>query len=477
MPLLRTASLRQTFIKFITWMAAKTWLPEEQLAMFSHVLPVIPREILCMLLRPYVDAKLPLPSTIAFIVMRSNPFAGEEERKTSYIGYSKSLVDRFSSEYKSKCSGGIILTKPKGSVYVAYVPSNPSLAGDKNAVGGVLELPNFFKDATDFAPIFPVWEDFKKGMANAPEPESAAASEQQKAVTQTIKMRPDWEAFIRRLYGLSTEDNAPPLEQEDLKPVITDLGALGELMSIEHTIRDLKEDSEPEVKREKRIIAADRKKITENARVEGFLVLPDLGIAGKEYRWDDPVVLMPFPLGTRLSQDYNASALLLEYACALTGMFDEDNMLLMRQRFDDYFSLSSDDQARLETLSTVLTAGASLASVENVENIGECLQFWLNRDGRAVIRDFIISFLTTLPEPELKPEQTETPDVTVNGQETETPEHNMTRAEKEADWIQKVCTSLDVPRDDPMPIVFTGEHPLFELGELVGNILAPLFKD
>ncbi|GHV44509.1 hypothetical protein FACS1894204_01730 [Synergistales bacterium] len=456
--ILRADSLRQTFIKFITWMAAKTWLPEEQLVMFSHALPVIPKEILCMLLRPYVDAKLPLPSSVAFIVMRSNPFVGEEERKASHIGYSQTLVDRFSSEYKSKCSGGIVLTKPKSSVYVAYVPSNPSLVGDKNAVGGVLELPDFFKDATDFTPLFSVWEAFKTELTENP-----VSEPKRQTAAQTIKMRPDWEAFIRRLYGLPTEENAEPLSPDQIKPVLTDLGALGDLMSIEHTVRNYEEKSEPEVQREKRIIAADRKKIVETARVEGFLVLPDLGIAGKEYRWDDLVVLTPFPLGERLSQDYNASALLLEYACSLTGMFDEETMAKMRLSFNDYFSLSSDDQTRLGTLSTVLYAASSLASVENVENIGECLQFWLNRDERAVIRDFMVSFLTeNAPPPEPVPPELLT--------------ENALPA-TEAEWTRKIYSSLDVTENSPAQLVFSGEHPRLELGELISNILSPLFKD
>jgi hypothetical protein len=188
------------------------------------------------------------------------------------------------------------------------------------------------------------------------------------------------------------------------------------------------------------------------------LVLPNLGIAGKEYRWDDTVILTPFPPGSRLSQDYNASALLLEYACALVGMFDDETMAKMRLRFNDYFSLSSDDQTRLETLSTALSAASSLAIVENVENIGECLQFWLNIDGRAVIRDFMVSFLAALTE-------------------SAEPAENAPPAEKEAEWRRKIYSSLDVTETEPAPVVFSGEYPRLELGELTSNILSPLFKD
>ena len=62
---------------------------------------------------------------------------------------------------------------------------------------------------------------------------------------------------------------------------------------------------------------ADRKRIVETARVEGYGILPNLGIAGKDYRWEDPVLLVPMEMGARLSPDYCASELLLEFACAL----------------------------------------------------------------------------------------------------------------------------------------------------------------
>jgi hypothetical protein len=201
----------------------------------------------------------------------------------------------------------------------------------------------------------------------------------------------------------------------------------------------------------KKTKAADRKKISDTAKVEGFLILPDLGIAGKEYLWDAPVVLTPFPAGARLSQDYSAAALLLEFSAALTDLFSPEVLTDMKKCLDDYFSLSSDDHARLDALSSVL-ASLPERTDRGPENIGECLQFWLGREERGVVRDFLTSFFTNFS--------------VKSGREQE-----------EGEWEQKIRQSLDVGKDDPAPASFGDEKPLLELGAATGKVLAPLFKD
>jgi hypothetical protein len=430
--------LRQGLIKFITWMAAKAWLPEEQLMAFSRSLPAVPTEILCMLLRPYADAKLPLPSAVAFAIMRSSPLAGGEEPRRA-LPYSEELIAQFAVKYKSKCQGGIILSKPKSSLFMAYVPANPTLAGDKNALGGVLELPDFYKNPLDFAPLVAAWQDFLKDVPSEAPPEPPNAAKE-------LEDRPDWDSFIRRLRRLQGLPESPGEKEEgDMKrsPLVTNLRALAELMRIEGP----EEGREGEKAQKQKINAADRKKISDAARIEGFLVLPDLGIAGKEYHWDDPLVLTPFPPGSRPSQDYSAAALLLEYACALlgfSGMEASEDFNKLRKQMDDYFSLSSDDQTRLEALSNVFLAASGKAAPDN---IGECLQFWLQREERVTIRDFLTRFLTS--------EQNE-------------PERNK-------ELVRRICGSLGVEEGLP-PLPRPAEEQL-EFGLQVGKTLAPLFKD
>ncbi|MDR2175408.1 MAG: TerB N-terminal domain-containing protein [Synergistaceae bacterium] len=445
-PLSRWASLKESLIRFVTWTAAKVWLPEEQLLAFSRSLLAVPKEILCMLLRPYADAGLPLPSLIAFTVMRAAPFETEGAAKGP-IPHSDELLEKFASVYKSKCSGGVVLTRPKSALFVAYVPSNPSLSNDKNASGGVLELPDFFRDAKDFVPLIAAWNAFLPSIQ--PSAQLTAAEE--------VKERPDWDVFVRGALGLP-EGNGELIDVRLLKPIFTNLGVLGDLMGIERPPEEQgDENAAKNVKNAKKTKAADRKKIVDAAKVEGFLVLPDLGITGKEYLWDAPVVLTPFPAGARLSQDCSAAALLFEYAAALTALFVPEALEGMIKCLGDYFSLSSDDGARLEALSSVL-ASLPEGPDRGPENIGECLQFWLNREERGVVRDFMRSFLANFAR---------FANLSVSsGEDRETQE-----------WDEKVCESLGVEESDPPPVSFGGEKPLLELGLTAGKVLAPLFKD
>ena len=65
MPLLRWENLRDSLIRFVTWMAVKLWLPEEDLLAFCKTLAVVPDELLGMLLGPYANSKLSLPAIVA----------------------------------------------------------------------------------------------------------------------------------------------------------------------------------------------------------------------------------------------------------------------------------------------------------------------------------------------------------------------------------------------------------------------------
>jgi hypothetical protein len=452
LPLIRWESLRQGLIKFITWMAAKAWLPEEQLMALSRSLPTVPTEILDMLLRPYADAKLPLPSAIAFTVMRTSPLA-EEEGITRSIPHTEEFVTQFAAKYKSKCAGGLVLSKPKTSLFVAYVPTNPTLSGDKNIAGGVLELPDFFKDVTNFAPLVAAWKEFLRNLAASEPSESSSAAEE-------LGDRPDWDSFIRRLQSLPDAED-PSEKVEVTSPLVTNLMAVADLVRVGHSERSESEEGERGKRSRKKPGASDRKKIADAARVEGFLILPDLGIAGKEYHWDDPVVLAPFPSGTRTSQDYNAAALLLEYSYALmkfSGPEETEKLKALSARLDDYFSLSSDDHVRLEALSSLFPMTPEGV---NPDNIGECLQFWLQREQRITIRDFLVHFLM--------PEQNNQQNIQQNNQQN--------NQGGDADPILSICASLDIERISAADVAPMSAEARLELGLQVGKILAPLFKD
>lgn len=432
LPLLRWENLRGSLIRFITWLAAKLWLPEEQLIEFCKQLPYTPSEILSIMLHPYANSKMPLPSAVAFYLMNSSAVLQKivmesltpEERSACKV--SNSLFDQFAVRYKNAFNGsGLLLPKPKSSLFVACTPANASLASEKNASGGVLELPDFFKDTSDFFPLMNVWREFVKEMFYLPVNESSSKH------ADDIAERPDLEAFVLELLGRDGKEGAEETssEEKELTPVTTTLSALADVMKIEHG-----EDND-------KARGGDRKKIVETAQVEGYIILPDLGIAGKEYYWGDSVCLYPVEMGFRPWQHYNAAALILEFVCALAEIKTPEVLDAIRTRLDDYFSLSSDDHKRL-TLLGLLFSAKDISS----ENLEECFKLWIQKKQRKVLLDLLVQLMNLS---EREPE-----------------------SEYEIKFKEKIYDALEVEAEPPAE----GLAPLL-LGEEVVQILAPLFKN
>ncbi|MDR1740827.1 MAG: TerB N-terminal domain-containing protein [Synergistaceae bacterium] len=402
LPLLRWETLRRSVISFATWAAAKNWLPEESLLAFGRPLPALPREILTLLLRPYADARLPLPSIIAFTLMRSNPFG--DDRLPPSANQDEAL-ERFSLLYKSKCAGGTILAVPKTSIFVAYAPSNPSIAKDKGASGGIAELPDFFKDTRDFDTLVEVWKDFLV------EPDEVA---------KIVEDKPDLVLFFEQLTGAEDGQKA-----EASVYAVTTLGELAEVIRAEVNEFGV-------------LNAASRRRIDETARVEGFLVVPSLGVAGKEYRVENKAALCPFPAGSVPSREYRTAAFALEYAMAI----DAEAAFERRGGIEAYFApnFTAEDNAKLDALADVVRGGP-----ESLENLGDCVKFWLGRGQRGIMRDFLSDFLG-FPIP-------------------------LASSDKR---VLAMLESLDVAFNEPKRVEFGAAS---ELGPMMCSALDPLFSE
>ncbi|MBQ9566123.1 MAG: TerB N-terminal domain-containing protein [Synergistaceae bacterium] len=366
LPLMRWEAMLSNLIRFITWLAIKIWLPEDELLNFCKKLPTVPEELLGMLLGSYANSKLPLPSAVAFTLMRASArlrtlALGENAQE---MPHSNEAVQQFTPVYKDACAGGLVLEKPKSSLSLSYTPTNPSLVGEKSGKkdpGGVVELPNFFEDLSVFEPLIAVWKDFVPTLT-PPKPETAA---------EELEDRPDFEAFIRVLRPEGSE-----------APLIATLANLGELLRL-----DTKEQEKPK--------GRDRKSMVELAQVEGWQIVPNLGTSGRDYRWEDKVLFLPLEPGTLLSQEYAAASFLLEFLCSLTEAREQRVFELLRQRMNEYFpALTMEDNVRLEEQSKL-----NLPAPYPPEYYGDILQISMSQDGdRAVLRNFLLDFLSFLPE-------------------------------------------------------------------------------
>lgn len=408
LPLIRWDAVLTSLIHFITWLAAKIWLSEDELLSFCKKLLVVPGELLIMLLGSYANSKLPLPSAVAFTLIRTS-----ERLRTAALGerapqvaHSDELLQKFTPLYKEATNGGLILPKPKTSLTLAYAPTNPSLDAKKEASNGVVELPNFFEDLGVFNPLVAVWQDFVADLT----------PRQPKTAAESLEGRPDFEGFVEALR-----------QGGDDGPLTSTLGALGTLMGL-----DCSTD---------KVHGGDRKNMVETAQVEGYQILPNLGLPGWDYGWEDPILLLPLELGARLSQDYLAASFLLDLLCALMEVRIRKLFEPLRQRLNHYFSLSTEDNVRLEAQGLL-----DVPAHHPVERYGELVQFWLQGEDLADLRNFLFDFLSFLPQ---------------------------TQAEEQV-LRERVCGILNVSLATPPP--YEERAPL-ERGEALLKTLSPLFRN
>lgn len=408
LPLIRWDAVLTSLIHFITWLAAKIWLSEDELLSFCKKLLVVPGELLIMLLGSYANSKLPLPSAVAFTLIRTS-----EKLRTAALGerapqvaHSDELLQKFTPLYKEATNGGLILPKPKTSLTLAYTPTNPSLDAKKEASNGVVELPNFFEDLGVFDPLVAVWRDFVTDLT----------PRQPKTAAESLEGRPDFEGFVEALR-----------QGGDDGPLTSTLGALGALMGL-----DCSTD---------KVHGGDRKNMVETAQVEGYQILPNLGLPGWDYGWEDPILLLPLELGARLSQDYLAASFLLDLLCALMEVRIRKLFEPLRQRLNHYFSLSTEDNVRLEAQGLL-----DVPAHHPVERYGELVQFWLQGEDLADLRNFLFDFLSFLPQ---------------------------TQAEEQA-LRERVCGVLNVSSATPPP--YEERAPL-ERGDALLKTLSPLFRN
>lgn len=356
LPLLRWDALSDQLINFITWLAIKVWLPDEDLLAFCRRLSSVPEGLLDILLNSYANSMLPLPSPVAFTVMRT--CAKLHRPNEPKVSHSDEALQKFTPIYKDLCKGGLVLIKPEKMLQISYKPSNPSIKLNKKDNEAV-EIPDFFDNLQMFKPLLDAWEVFL--VANKPaEPETDLAS---------IADRPDFEGFISTLRPEGSE-----------LPLIATLENLGKLMKF---------DTSPGVK----LSGKERKGIVDTAQVEGWQVVPDLGISGREYNWKDKILFLELEPGTQLSQNYRVASFMLEFICASIAA-DEDRVFEpLRQRMNDYFRLTEDDNIRLEAQKPL-----DLPTQYGPEYYGEFLCAWLSEDERKSVRNLAVDAVGFMPE-------------------------------------------------------------------------------
>ena len=362
LPLMRWQVLADNIITFMTWLAIKIWLPDEDLLNFCKRLLIVPDGLLDILLNSYANSMLPLPSAVAFTVARTSQHLHREN--TPWLPHSDEALQKFTPIYKELCKGGLVLSKPQDVYKISYTPNNPSIKLSKKD-SETVEVPDFFKDLSIFKPLLDSWEVFltaNKPAENLPD-------------LANLEDRPDFEEFIKTLRPEGSE-----------LPLIATLGNLGKLFKF---------NTSPDVK----LTGKERKAIVDTAQVEGWQIVPDLGISGRDYHWDDKILFLELKPGTQLSQSYRVASFMLEFICASVAV-DEDRIFEpLRQRMNDFFALTEDDNIRLEAQKPL-----DSPTQYGPDYYGEFMCAWLSDSERKSVRNLLLDAVNFLPDFKDNPE-------------------------------------------------------------------------
>ena len=250
-----------------------------------------------------------------------------------------------------------MLIKPEETLKIPYTPSNPSIQLGKKD-GDFVEIPDFFANLAPFKPLVDSWEVFLTARKQEePVPDLADISE-----------RPDFEGFINTLRP----------EGSDL-PLITTLENLGRLMRF---------DTSPGTK----LTGKERKSVVDTALVEGWQIVPDLGVSGREYNWQDRILFIELAPGSILSLGYRVASFMLEFICASIAV-DEDRIFEpLRQRMNEFFPLSEDENIRLEAQKPL-----NSPTQYGPDFYGEFLCAWLSDVERKAVRNLALEAVSFMP--------------------------------------------------------------------------------
>jgi len=353
LPFVQNEKLYNNMKMLSVWLTIKYMLPEEQILKLIQNMKDVPIEFFSIVLNRYSNAKLPLPSYLAYVIMCNSPIA----EKTA--PYKESLINAFAGIYKNQTNGGLVLITPRSTIPLTYVSINASISENKRKQE-IIDLPDFFKDTTQFKPLIDSWNDFiNKYEENCFEDEHGAFD---------IK-RTDWEPFI----------------QENLQggefPLTIKLSALASFLEIDQIEKPS---------------STERKGLSEIARIEGYLIIPELCISGKEYKWEDNIALTPIDMGEKISDDYSSAALIFEFVNALVGENKDKygGTVEILNKTIQYFSLVNEELTRLNILPGIFDK-----ETQNPDNLGECLKTWLKTEEREYVRDCLFEMLNLSDDP------------------------------------------------------------------------------
>ncbi|MCL2767139.1 MAG: TerB N-terminal domain-containing protein [Synergistaceae bacterium] len=374
-------------LRFMTCVAVMMKYPPERLALDLRHITNLPQDILNVLLAPYAGSEMRLPPLIAYTIMR-NAYSGN-----SPVRHNDEQLSLFAATYMETTDMGMTLMRPKAIAYVTYFPTNPTLSGPKPLTN--IEAPDFFKDSSQFSTLIQIWDYIRNVKLQNPTP---APRKKHKLVEKVKTENSDQTDIVNDESEVEAENIPVTLDQQmrsDLdsfiqeklqdqhEPLLISLLELSELIELEAGERPT---------------GSQRRGISEITRTGGRLLIPELGILGKIYHWEDLVSPVWVEIGDRISDAYRCAAILFEFAASFTGGAIDitERKLFSRkpterrkklkdilERLTVHFELSKEESDRMAVLMQIFEHQAV-----DSQNLAVSFQSGLQVEDRMLLRDF-----------------------------------------------------------------------------------------
>ncbi|WP_254508167.1 tellurite resistance TerB family protein [Anatilimnocola floriformis] len=290
-------------------------------------------QLLAQCLAYFQERSLPLPVDVAFLAAQLDP------RTPSSVVVRRQetrFKELFAKRYYDRFGNGVLLKSAKRSRPVHYHAASATL--NQSQLAGqfsrsLLELPDVLGISSQFKPLLEIWEQcieelraFDKVSRTGKGPLSADAFE---ALPSELRIgeHPETDQWIQLWADRSSSNGLP----------VVPVAALAALKGFEQRTTLLKSQ-------------CDRLLSTADCLAIG--VEPDARLTGKNYRWDDNVVLFERESVERSNAaTYQAAALLLElgvHIAAADDKVDEEELAIIAKQLEDQFTLTADEVKRFQ---------------------------------------------------------------------------------------------------------------------------------
>jgi uncharacterized tellurite resistance protein B-like protein len=289
--------------------------------------------LLAQCLAYFQERGLPLPPDVAIRVAKADP------RTPSSVIVRRQehrFQELFLKKYADRFGAGMALKASKRSRPLHYHPASATLHASTHSERfsqALLNIPDVLGISSQFKPLVEMWEECIEELRAYDKASRASGgkltAEAYEALPEELRTgeHPEFDRWFRLWEEKANAEGLP----------VVPVGALAALKGLAQRATLLK---------------GQCLKLLSTADCLGIGIEPDTRLSGKNYRWDDQVVLFFRETdGKEEPATYQAASLLLElgmYIATADDRIDTDELALIATHLEEQFSLSPDEFKRLE---------------------------------------------------------------------------------------------------------------------------------